>query len=113
MVSANILRDVVYNEDQPAIKVLYETATTKEVRVAFKAGQKMKEHQTPFPISVEMVRGELDFGVEGTVHHLVEGDLLYLDGAVPHDLLAIQETIVRLTLSKRDTIKRVENVINL
>jgi quercetin dioxygenase-like cupin family protein len=111
MLTANLLNELNYNDDAPAIKVLFKSPTTKEVRIAFKAGQKMKEHQTPYPISVEMVDGELDFGVEGTVHHLKKGDLLYLDGAIPHDLHAITDAIVRLTLSTQDTVQRVETVI--
>ncbi|MCK5069372.1 MAG: hypothetical protein KAR01_02480 [Desulfocapsa sp.] len=113
MNSANILKDVTYNEKRVAISVLLETATSKEIRIVFTKDQLMKEHQTPHPITVELVEGTLDFGVEGKVHHLVKGDILSLDGGVPHDLLAKSECIVRLTLSKADTLQRVEDVLKL
>jgi len=113
MKSANILKDVSYNSKKPAVSILLETATSKEIRIVFAKDQHMKEHQTPHPITVEMFKGNLDFGVEGTVHHLVKGDILSLDGGVPHDLLAKSECIVRLTLSKADTLQRVEDVIKL
>ncbi len=112
MKSANILKEIVYNDEKPEITVLFETATTKEIRIVFKKDQHMKKHQTAFPITVEMVDGNLDFGVEGTVHHLVKGDILSLDGDVPHDLQSKSNCIVRLTLSKSDTIQRVKDVIN-
>jgi len=108
----NILKDITYNEDKVAITVLFETESTKEIRIAFKAGQFMKKHQTSFPITVELVDGVLDFGVNDTVHHLVKGDLVALDGGVPHDLLAKEDCIVRLTLSKQDAVSRVKSVIN-
>ncbi len=113
MNSANILKDVTYNNDKPAISILLETSTSKEIRIVFAKDQHMKEHQTPHPITVEMVEGNLDFGVEGAVHNLVKGDILSLDGGVPHDLLAKSNCIVRLTLSKADTLQRVEDVIRL
>jgi quercetin dioxygenase-like cupin family protein len=108
----NILKNLTYNDDKVAITVLFETESTKEIRIAFKAGQLMKKHQTSFPITVEMVEGVLDFGVEDKVHHLVKGDLVALDGGVPHDLVAKEDSIVRLTLSKKDTVSRVKAVIN-
>ncbi|RTZ99845.1 MAG: cupin [Deltaproteobacteria bacterium] len=112
MKSANLLKEIVYNDQKPAITVLFETATTKEIRIVFKKDQHMKKHQTAFPITVEMVDGELDFGVEDTVHSLVKGDILSLDGDVPHDLAAKSDAIVRLTLSKSDSIQRVKDVID-
>lgn len=111
MNSANILKDVVYDEKQPAISVLLETPTSKEIRIVFAENQYMKKHQTPHAITVEMVEGNLDFGIEDTVHQLVKGDILSLDGGVPHDLLAKSKCIVRLTLSKADTLQRVEGVV--
>jgi quercetin dioxygenase-like cupin family protein len=108
----NILKDITYNDDKVAITVLFETESTKEIRIAFKAGQLMKKHQTSFPITVEMVEGVLDFGVADKVHHLVKGDLVALAGGVPHDLVAKEDSIVRLTLSKKDTVSRVKAVIN-
>jgi len=113
MKSANILQDITYNARKPAISVLLETPTSKEIRIVFAADQYMKEHQTPHPITIELVEGTLDFGVEGKVHNLVKGDILCLDGGVPHDLQAKSKCIVRLTLSRADSLQRVENVIRL
>ena len=113
MKKTNILKNLVYNEDKVAISVLFETETTKEIRILFKPGQLMQKHQTPFPITVEMVKGKLDFGVENDVFHLENGDLVALDGGVPHDLKALTDSIVRLTLSKQDTVQRVKDVIKL
>lgn len=112
MKKSNILADIKYNEEKVAISVLFETDFTKEIRIVFKATQKMNKHQTPFPITVEIVSGELDFGVENTIHNLIKGDIVSLEGAVPHDLLAKTDCIVRLTLSKQDKIERVKKVIN-
>ncbi len=110
MKSSSLLKNIEYKEDKPAINVLFETESTKEIRIVMRKGQNMKKHQTPFPIVVEMFDGDLDFGVEGNLHHLTRGDILALDGGVPHDLLAKSDCIVRLTLSKSDSVKRVEKV---
>lgn len=110
MKTNNILKDLEYNDNKPAISVLLETEGSKEIRILLKEGQTMKEHQTPFPILVEIFEGEIDFGVKGEVHNLVKGDLVALEGAVPHDLLAKKDSIVRLTLNKADKAERVKKV---
>ena len=112
MKQINILKDIVYNDDKVAISVLFETETTKEIRIVFKEGQLMKKHQTPFPITVELIDGNLDFGVKDTIYHLEKGDLVSLEGGVAHDLTAKTNSIVRLSLSKLDTVQRVQNVVN-
>ena len=110
MVSANIYKDIEYKESGPSIKVMFQTESTKEVRIAFKDKQVMAEHSTPYPITVSILEGTLDFGVNGEVLHLVKGDMLNLAGGVPHDLLATSEVLVRLTLSKSDAVERVQGV---
>ncbi len=111
MKASSLLNNLTYNEDKPAISVLLETDSTKEIRIAMRKDQLMKKHQTPFPIVVEMFEGNLNFGVEGEVHHLKRGDILALEASVPHDLMAKSDCIVRLTLSKSDSVQRVEKVV--
>ncbi|QCX52698.1 cupin [Elizabethkingia sp. JS20170427COW] len=110
MKTASLANDLIYNEDKPAIKVLLETDSGKEIRIALKQGQSMKRHQTPFPIVVEIFEGKIKFGVEDEVLSLEKGDLIALEGSVPHDLLAEENSIVRLSLNKLDSAQRVENV---
>ena len=110
MKTTSLLKDLRYDDNKPVITALLDTDTSKEVRVVMKAGQEMKEHKTKFPITVEMFEGTLDFGVLGDVLHLVKGDILSLDANIPHDLLATSDSIVRLTLSKLDTVNRVKDV---
>ncbi|TXE09090.1 cupin domain-containing protein [Gelidibacter salicanalis] len=110
MKTASLTNNIQYHETRPTIQVLLETENGKEIRIAFKKDQVMKEHKTPFPIVVEIFEGSIDFGVNGSVHTLKTGDLVSLEGGVPHDLTALKDSIVRLSLNKADSAKRVEDV---
>ena len=110
MKTASIYQDLEFNENKPAIKVILETDFTKEIRILMRENQEMKEHQTPFPIVVELLEGEIIFGVEGQNYEVKKGGLLTLSGGVPHNLIAKKESVIRLTLSKLDSSKRVEGV---
>ena len=111
MKTASLSNSIVFKEDKPNVQLLLETPFSKEIRITLKAGQIMKEHTAPGAIVVEIFEGAVDFGVEGVIHHVTKGDLLTLDAKVPHDLKATKDSVVRLTLSKQDDVKRVFSVI--
>lgn len=110
MKTASLINGIQYHDTRPTIQVLMETDNGKEIRIAFKKGQVMKEHKTPFAIVVEIFEGSIDFGVNGEMFSLDRGDIVSLDGDVPHDLTATKDSIVRLSLNKGDSAKRVEDV---
>jgi quercetin dioxygenase-like cupin family protein len=112
MKASSLIKNIEYNEDKPSVNVLFETENTKEIRIVFRKGQAMKNHQTPFPIIVEIFDGEIDFDVRGDTHRLQKGDLVALEGNVQHNLSAKADSIVRLTLSKQDKAKRVKDVVD-
>ena len=109
---ASFYSDLAFNVERPEVAVLLETQFTKEIRIAMKRNQQMKEYQTPFPIVLELVEGNVDFGSKGKVLNLVKGGLVALEGNIPHDLKAIDDSILRLTLTKSDETNRVQNVVN-
>ena len=109
---ASILKNLKFDDKKPAISVLLDNSYSKEIRIAFKELQEMKEHKAPFPISVEIFRGEIEFGVNSEVFNLKDGDIISLEANVPHSLIAKKESIVRLSLNKRDNINRVSAVLN-
>ncbi|SNR52194.1 cupin domain-containing protein [Lutibacter flavus] len=110
MKKSSLTENIIFNQVKPSISVLFETDTTKEIRVLMKKNQVMQEHKTSFPITVEIFEGVIDFGVNGTTYNLIKGDLVSLEASVPHDLVAKADSIVRLTLSKLDTVERVIKV---
>ncbi|MCC8361352.1 cupin domain-containing protein [Salinimicrobium sediminilitoris] len=110
MKTASLLKNLEYNDTKPAVQVLMDTDSSKEIRIAMKKGQVMKEHKTPYPIVVELFEGIISFGVNGQVHKIEKGDMLSLEGNIPHDLKAEEDSIVRLSLSKSDSAERVKGV---
>ena len=111
MKTASLNNQVTYNDSKPAIEVLLETSFSKEIRILLKKDQLMKEHKAPYPIVIEIFEGEIDFTVSKEKLVLKKGDLITLEGNVPHSLHAVHNSIVRLSLSKKDALKRVEKVI--
>ncbi len=113
MVTASIAEHITFDIPKPKVELLLESEFTKELRITFKEGQLMKEHKTPYPIVIHVVEGAIDFGVNGDVSRLSKGQLLTLQGGVSHDLKAVKNSVVRLTLSTADELKRVEHVTGL
>lgn len=103
--------NLVFNAERIVTNVVIETTFSKEIRILLKSGQVMKEHKAPFPITVHILEGEIDFGVEGENHLLKKGSIIGLAANVKHDLHAKADSVVRLTSSKLDKVERVEEVV--
>lgn len=113
MQSASFFADIVYGDTQPVITPLIANDFTKEIRIVFRAGQAMKAHKTSFPITVMIVAGSIDFGVGEERMMLKAGDVIALEGNVMHDLNALEDSVVRLSLHKGDSVARVSGVLKL
>lgn len=110
MNTANQLKDIKKLPHKPSVELLFESDFSKEIRIFMSKGHIMKDHNAPFAIVVEIFEGKIDFGVEGTTHKLVKGDILSLKAHVVHNLVAEEDSIVRLSLYKGDGVNRVEEV---
>jgi len=108
---ASLYESLEYGIDRPKAKVLFNNDDVKEIRITFRKGQEMKEHKAGFPIVVEIVDGSIDFGVNGERFILEKGKLITLASNVPHDLTALEDSIVRLSLNKSDDVNRPKQVI--
>ncbi|WP_236973953.1 cupin domain-containing protein [Membranihabitans maritimus] len=111
MIKANLRENLKFDDSKPVLTVMFDSGFSREIRIVLKKGQTMKEHQTPFPIVVEVVKGKIEFGVDGVSTELNEGDLVALNGGIPHDLLGKEESIIRLSISKKDNVRRVEKIL--
>lgn len=103
---------ISFDDNKVNTRVILETSHSREIRILMKQGQKMKEHKAPYPIIVHVLKGKIEFGINGKSHLMGEGSIIDLESNVPHDLNALEDSIIRLSLSKSDDVKRVENVIN-
>ncbi|MDL0089669.1 cupin domain-containing protein [Campylobacter gastrosuis] len=90
---------------------IHEMGGVKEIRIRLEKGAVMKEHKAPGAIMVQVLRGEIDFSVNENLVKLNELDMITLDANVPHSLLALKDSIVRLSLSKNDDVSRVFGVL--
>lgn len=111
MKTASFYKDLELSDDKVNITALLSNDHCKEIRIAFKKGQVMKEHKTKFPITVMTMRGCIEFTVGTELVILQEGDVIALEGSVMHELKATEESVVRLSLNKNDTVERVLEVL--
>ena len=103
--------EVEFDATRVKTKVLVETSFSKEIQILMSVGQLMKEHQTPYPILIHLLDGNIDLGVQGKIISMKVGDIIALEGDIPHDLTAKENAIIRLTLSKHDKVERLKEVL--
>lgn len=109
----NIYENIEYSNTKVQITSMFESDASKEIRIVFTQGQIMKDHKTSYPITVEIFEGTIEFGVKDESYTLIKGDIVSLEASVVHNLKALEDSIVRLSLSKADSVKRVSGVLKL
>lgn len=67
--------------------------------LALKSGARLEEHRAKGPISVQILAGRIRFGAAGQKFELSPGNVIALDREIPHELEALEESIVLLTTS--------------
>lgn len=113
MKTASIYNDLEYNENgnAPNICLMMTSHLGKEIRISFRKGQYMKEHFTPSPILIEVYEGEVELGAEQEIKTLKKGDMASLAGEIRHDITALEDSIVKLSLHKNDSYKSIKDFV--
>ena len=93
------------------IAKLFDGPNSKEIRINLEKGAQMKEHKAPGAIMVQVLSGKIDFSVGENSVILDTLDMITLEPNIIHALTALENSIVRLSLSKNDDVSRVFGVL--
>ena len=78
---------------------LFKDAHMEVIRIVLMSGKRMPEHKVAGPISVQCIEGRVEIGADGRIISMQAGDLLYLKGGVVHDLHAIDNASLLVTIA--------------
>ena len=77
-----------------------KTSNLSVVLTAIKKDATLCGHEVDGPITVQVLSGPIQFGVAGEPRRLVAGTVIALDKGIPHDIQALQDSELLLTLVK-------------
>ena len=80
----------------PRIERLGNEDGVTVVRLSFRAGQTMEDHQARFPILVQGQTGAVTFGTADRTVTLVPGTAVHVDTGVVHRLEAVEDSVLTL-----------------
>ncbi len=82
-----------------------QNSHAKDVQITMPSGSELKEHKVAFDITVQVLRGEVEFRACGESVRLGELDMACLGANELHALRATKDSIVRLCLAIGDSEK--------
>ena len=77
-----------------------KTPNLSIVLTAIKKGAALCGHEVDGPVTLQVVSGAIQFGVAGEPRELAAGAVIALDRAIPHDIKALQDSELLLTIVK-------------
>jgi quercetin dioxygenase-like cupin family protein len=80
-------------------KILVKYPDFRIVLIALRAGTHLAEHHAAGSISVQTISGHVLIRAAGRVFDLPAGELLALEREVPHDVEALAESAILLTIA--------------
>ncbi len=80
-------------------KTLVKQPDLRIVLVALGAGKKLEAHKTDARISVQTLKGHVTLQLADQAVDLPVGQLLALDRALSHDVVALEESVFLITVS--------------
>lgn len=80
-------------------KILVKYRNLRILLIGLRPGTQIAEHHAAGPVSIQIVSGHLLIRAAGKAFDLREGQLLALEAGVPHDLEALAESAVLVTIT--------------
>lgn len=80
---------------------LFKSRDLELIRLVLPAGRSLPPHQVAGEITIHCLEGRLDVTTKGRSHLLGAGQLLYLQGGVPHAVTALEDASALITVALR------------
>ena len=77
---------------------LIKTEAMEVIRMVIPEGKTIAEHTVEGEITLQCLKGSVEFMIGNETQTLLKGDWLYLDKKVPHALTATKDTVLLLTI---------------
>ena len=85
-------------------KILAKEKSGNTTLFAFDKGQNLSEHTAPFDATALIIDGNCKITIDGTDHHLQEGQLIIMPANIPHALEATERFKMLLIMIKNETL---------
>jgi quercetin dioxygenase-like cupin family protein len=80
-------------------KTLFKKSDFRMVLIMMERGAILKEHHADGTISVQVLRGSIDFRVQGETHSLRGNSVLTLGASIQHEVEAREDSAILLTIA--------------
>jgi quercetin dioxygenase-like cupin family protein len=80
-------------------RTLIKYDNLRVVLIALDRGSRMPEHQTDGRLTIQVMYGHLEVRASGRTFNLRAGSLLALDHGLRHDVTAVEESAILLTIA--------------
>ena len=94
----NIINDTHFSDEEIVIHTLCTTKCTKEVAIALKAHQSMRDYESDYDIIVHIIFGALHVTIDTHHYILGSGDMIQIAKNKKHNVTAQEDTLLRVTL---------------
>lgn len=94
----SLKREDAWNSAARNAKTIVKYPDLRVVLVVLKAGKRIEGHRADESVSIQVLRGRMRLHLPQQTVDLVEGRLLTLERAIPHDVEALEDTAFLLTL---------------
>jgi quercetin dioxygenase-like cupin family protein len=84
--------------EQTPSTAFFKDTRLEVMRIVLPAGKRMPAHAVDGPITVQCIEGEVDFSMGDTHRVIRAGDLIYLAAGVSHELAAIKNSSLLVTI---------------
>jgi quercetin dioxygenase-like cupin family protein len=97
-IESEVRLEEAYQRDGHSARTLVREADLRVVLIAMKAGARIAQHRASASVSVHTLRGHARLRVADRTVELPAGRLLVLEAGLEHDVEAVSETSILLTL---------------
>ena len=95
----NLRAEPAWRDSDRNAKTLFKKPHLRVVLLALKAGARLEKHEAPGPITVHALAGRLRVRLTNETVELAPGEILSVDGGLAHDVEAIEQSALLLTIA--------------